>query len=141
MEIKTSEWIKDFLNEFVQVFWDTFGENLVGIYVHGSLAMESFNPVSSDVDLLVVVRDRLSVEEKGAVGQQLLRLSEQAPPSGLEMSILTLASLSNFQYPTPYELHFSNDNKDRFAEGTIDFSSDLTDPDLAAHFVITKARG
>ena len=50
MELKTSEWIKDFLNTFVQVFWETLGENLVGIYVHGSLAMESFNPVSSDVE-------------------------------------------------------------------------------------------
>ena len=141
MELKTSDWIRDFLNEFVQVFWEAFGENLTGIYLHGSLAMGSFNPVSSDVDLLVVVRDRLSRDQKSAIGQRLLQLSEQAPPNGLEMSILTLASLSDFQYPTPYEIHFSNGNKDRFAQGTIDFADDLTDPDLAAHFVMTKARG
>jgi predicted nucleotidyltransferase len=83
MELKTSDWMKDFLSEFVQIFVEGFGENLVGIYLHGSLAMESFNPVSSDVDLLVVVRDRLSWEEKSGLGQRLLQLSEQAPPNGL----------------------------------------------------------
>ena len=141
MEMKASDWIKDFLGDFVQVFGDAFGENLIGIYVHGSLAMESFNPISSDLDLLVVVRAKLSRAEKSALGQQLLRLSEQAPPSGIEMSIVTLPSLTDFQYPTPYELHFSNGNKAAFAQGTVDFADDLTDPDLAAHFVITKARG
>jgi predicted nucleotidyltransferase len=141
MEIKLSDWIKDFLSEFVQIFREAFAENLVGIYLHGSLAMDSFNPISSDVDLLVVVKDGLTLAEKNSIGQRLLHLSEQAPPNGLEMSILTLASLNPFQYPTPYELHFSNGNKDRFAQGTMDFAADLTDPDLAAHFVITKARG
>ena len=141
MELKLSDWIKDFLGELVQVFRDACGENLIGIYLHGSLAMESFNPISSDVDLLVVVRDALPSDEKQAIGERLLRLSEQAPPNGLELSILTLQSLTDFQYPTPYELHFSNGNKDRFAEGTIEFSPDQTDPDLAAHFVITQARG
>ena len=72
MDIKASEWIKDFLGEFVQIQNDAFAENLVGIYLHGSLAMESFNPVSSDVDLLVVVRDRLSRDEKIALGERLL---------------------------------------------------------------------
>ena len=123
------------------MFRDSFGDNLIGVYLHGSLAMESFNPISSDVDLLVVVRAPLSWEEKSRIGQQLLRLSEQAPPNGLELSILTVANLLPFQYPTPYELHFSNGNKERFAEGTMDFAAGLTDPDLAAHFVITKARG
>ncbi|MEO8392287.1 MAG: aminoglycoside adenylyltransferase domain-containing protein [Chloroflexota bacterium] len=141
MEIKTSDWIRDFLSAFVQIQRDAFGENLIGVYLHGSLVMESFNPISSDVDLLVVVRDRLSRDQKSALGQRLLQLSEQAPPNGLEMSILTASSLRDFQYPTPYELHFSNGNKDQFAQGTMDFADDQTDPDLAAHFVITKARG
>jgi len=141
MEIKASDWITDFLSEFVQIFRDAFGNRLVGVYLHGSLAMQTFNPISSDVDLLVVVRDSLSWDEKHSVGQRLLQLSEQAPPNGLEMSILTLDNLNPFQYPTPYELHFANSNKVRYEQGTIDFSSGLTDPDLAAHFVITKARG
>jgi streptomycin 3"-adenylyltransferase len=141
MELKTSDWIKDFLNEFIQIFQDAFGENLIGIYLHGSLAMGSFNPISSDVDLLVVVRNRLTWEEKNAIGERLLYLSEQAPPNGLEMSILTFSNLTPFQYPTPYELHFSDGNKDHFAQGTNDLTDGLTAPDLAAHFVITKARG
>ncbi len=141
MDFKLSDWMQDFLNDFTQFFRDAFAANLVGVYLHGSLAMGSFNPISSDVDLLVVVRDRLSRAEKNAVGQRLLALAEQAPPHGLEMSIVTRASLTDFQYPTPYELHFSKGNQAAFAEGTVEFADDLTDPDLAAHFVITQARG
>ncbi|HJW82735.1 MAG TPA: hypothetical protein VJ754_00380, partial [Anaerolineae bacterium] len=32
------------------------GENLVGVYLHGSLALGCFNPAQSGVDLLVVRR-------------------------------------------------------------------------------------
>jgi streptomycin 3"-adenylyltransferase len=141
MELKTSDWIRDFLDEFVDYFRAEFGDALIGVYLHGSLALGSFNPVASDVDLLVVLRDRLRLEEKQAIGQRFLQLAEQAPPNGMEVSLLTLDALTPFQYPTPYELHFSNGNKARFAQGTMAFADDQTDPDLAAHFVITKTRG
>ena len=31
-----------------------FGENLTGVYLHGSLAMGCFNPDKSDIDLIIV---------------------------------------------------------------------------------------
>ena len=101
MELKTSDWIKDFLNEFVGYFRAGFGDTLIGVYLHGSLALGSFNPVSSDLDLLVVLRHRLSLAEKQAIGQRFLQLAEQAPPNGMEVSILTLDAVTPFQYPTP----------------------------------------
>lgn len=33
--------------------------NLLGMYLHGSLAMGGFNPARSDFDILVVTRDRV----------------------------------------------------------------------------------
>jgi Aminoglycoside adenylyltransferase, C-terminal domain/Nucleotidyltransferase domain len=126
---------------FARSFQDVFGETLIGVYLHGSLAMGCFNPATSDVDVLIVVRDELSVDAKGRAGRALLWLAEQAPAKGLEVSILSLDDLHPFQYPTPYQLHFSNDNNAQFAQGTMDLEGARLDGDLAAHIVVTRARG
>ncbi|MGG3622825.1 nucleotidyltransferase domain-containing protein [Bacillus gobiensis] len=34
--------------------------NLAGIYLHGSLAMNCFNPIHSDIDLLVICKSKLT---------------------------------------------------------------------------------
>ena len=40
------------------------GENLVGVYLHGSVALGAFQPASGDLDVLVVVKDALTIETK-----------------------------------------------------------------------------
>lgn len=40
-------------------------EKLVGIYLHGSLAMGCFHPNISDIDFLVIVNERLRDEGEG----------------------------------------------------------------------------
>jgi hypothetical protein len=141
MEIAAPETIHHLLREFIRSFQGVLGERLVGVYLHGSLAMGCFNPISSDVDILVVVREDLGTSEKSDLGQILLQLSTLSPSNGLEMSILTLQSLTNFQHPCLYELHFSDGNKADYVSGCIDFLGPKLDPDLAAHIVITRARG
>ena len=133
--------VKHLLKEFVRSFQEYLGERLTGVYLHGSLAMGCFNPVSSDIDLLVVVENPLSLAEKTELGQRLLYLSTLNPANGMEMSIVTLPALQAFRHPCPYELHFSDHNKPDFISGRVDFSGEKLDPDLAAHFTITRARG
>jgi len=123
---------------FVESFKSYLGQKLVGVYLHGSLAMGCFNPASSDVDVLVVVADKLNRDEKRTLSQLLLQISGQVR---LEMSVVTLQSLQTFYHPSLYELHFSGSNKEGFERGYVDLTTEKTDPDLAAHFVITKARG
>jgi predicted nucleotidyltransferase len=125
-----------FLDTFVHAFQGYFGAKLTGVYLHGSLAMGCFNPVSSDIDLLVVVAEKLTLAEKRAIRQVLTGLGEQSPAKGIEMSIVTRQSLQAFQHPSPYELHFpTSGNADVLDAG------ELTDADLAGHYVITRARG
>jgi predicted nucleotidyltransferase len=133
--------VKIELDKLAEQLTRHLGGQLVGIYLHGSLAMGGFNPISSDVDILVVVQNKLSLENKKEIGQIMLDLSKSAPGKGYELSIITLDSLQNFTYPTPFEFHFSDSNKEAFEKGTVDLSDGKTDPDLAAHFVITKHRG
>ena len=40
---------------------------LVGVYLHGSVALKAFSPLSSDLDFLIVVEDSLDIPAKLAV--------------------------------------------------------------------------
>lgn len=118
----------------------SLGDNLVGIYVHGSIAMDCFNPESSDVDVLVVVNESLAVKAKKRLGNILLAVSskKQFP---VELSVITMQQIEHFEYPTPYEFHYGEDHRQIFEQEEAVFDKGVTDPDLAAHFVITKKFG
>ncbi|MBN1564386.1 MAG: DUF4111 domain-containing protein [Anaerolineae bacterium] len=119
---------------------DILAANLVGIYVHGSLAMGCFNPASSDIDVLVVMKDVLSLATKKQLGQFHVALADQCPAE-IELSIITRHCLDNFVHPTPYEFHYSEMHKAAYANQTADLTPGKTDYDLAAHCVITKRYG
>src|SRR3972149_5000748 len=78
--------------------------NLIGAYLHGSLAMGCFNPRRSDVDLLFVTQRGMSLETKHDLTRLLL--AQSANPHPLELSFLTLVQLHPWQYPTPYDYHY-----------------------------------
>lgn len=88
-----------------------FADNLVGVYVHGSLAFGCFCWENSDIDFIVVTSKPPAPQEKEAFITALLELDAVCPPKGLEMSIVFEKYCRNFVYPTPFELHFSNVHK------------------------------
>ena len=55
---------KEFLNIFAEKSKNILGENLIGIYLHGSMAFGCFNPLKSDIDLILVVKESVSKETK-----------------------------------------------------------------------------
>lgn len=124
------EEIENRLSELVEKVKSLQGKNLVGIYLHGSLAMDCFNPESSDVDLLIVTKSALSSSDKDALGNFFIDFQREFP-NKLDISCVTRDALQNFQYPTPYELRF---RVGEFIPGGVD-------SDLAASFVFTKKRG
>lgn len=52
-------------------------QDIVGVYVHGSLALGDFNPETSDVDFLVVTRQELPAERLPALDQMHAELRDQ----------------------------------------------------------------
>ncbi len=129
------------IESIVARFSSLLGSNLVGIYVHGSAAMGGFNPAYSDLDLLIVVNDSLTRTTKELLGQECLRLTEQTPKKGLELSIVLVQYTRTFVFPTPFEFHYSPDWREAFEAGTaLEMMPDV-DPDLAAHFTVTQQRG
>ncbi len=133
----------DLLTHFTSISQSSFGHNLLGVYLHGSLAMGCFNPMKSDIDLLLVVEREPSDEEKLAFMQLMVPLNEKAPAKGIELSIVTRAAVNPFIYPTPFVLHFSPMHLSWFRQDPDGYVQQMKgeDPDLAAHCTIIRKHG
>lgn len=119
------------------------GANLIGIYLHGSLALGGFNPQHSDIDLLIVVHTSLPPDIKHEVARLVLASSRNPHP--LELSILTDENLYPWRYPTPFDFHYSEAWRERtqqeFDNGSAPSWADAHDPDLAGHITIVNHCG
>jgi predicted nucleotidyltransferase len=122
------------------------GDNLSGVYLHGSLAMDCFNPTRSDIDLLVVTRQGMSHDTLRRIARVVLQYAGNPRP--FELSFVRDSYLHPWQYPTPFDFHYGDEwgEKIQTAIDAPEWSlwvSDPppTDPDLAAHITITRARG
>jgi len=134
---------QELLARFVDETLSVYKENVVGIYLHGSLAMGCFNPEKSDLDLLVILDEPPTDAEKLLYLNRILALNESAPEKGIEMSIVQKRYCDPFVYPTPYEFHYSNAHRELANTDKQAYIEKLhgVDPDLAAHFTITRAYG
>ncbi len=135
--------IKELLDKIVENFRSILQDNLVGIYLHGSLAMDCFNPQTGDIDFLVVVQNKLEVETKKKLIKIILDISksEHLPGKEFEFSVILQKYLKDFVYPTPFELHYSKDWKQDYETDKVDYTKENRDPDLAAHITVTIHRG
>lgn len=133
----------ELLYDFVDATCKAFGDNLVGIYLHGSAAMGCFNPASSDIDLIVVIKDVLDFDKRRAYIDDMVRLNARAPKKGLEVSVVRREVCDPFVYPTPFEFHFSPMYLDACVNAPDEYARSVghSDPDLAAHFTVIRERG
>lgn len=118
-------WVKDILKD-----------NYVGVYFHGSLRLGSFNPNKSDLDFIIVVKEKLDYKTKKEICEVFMDNVGLFPRKGFEFSVVLESVCKNFVYPTPYELHMSCDwyEKYRKDETSVINDNDKVDFDLASHF-------
>lgn len=131
--------IQNYIDQICDVFKEELKDNLVGIYMHGSLAMGCFNPARSDIDLLVICSAEILDGTKRKMIERLLKVTK-GKCNPLEMSIIQERYVKDFVYPTPFELHYFHPAylTDRnFICGGEGFE----DPDLAGHITVTYNRG
>ena len=131
------------LDNIVNKCKELFQANLTGVYLHGSMAMGCFNPEKSDIDLLIVVENDITDEQKMEFMKEVIEQNKLAPEKGIELSIVKKAYCNKFVYPTPFELHFSRAHLQWFYDNPVDYIQKMkgTDKDLAAHFTIIKKYG
>ncbi|KGX83400.1 aminoglycoside adenylyltransferase domain-containing protein [Pontibacillus marinus] len=137
--------IKDFILNLHKEITKIINDNMVGFYIHGSVAMGGFNPISSDVDILVVTEKPITVVTKRKLAKLFLTCSNSPYP--VEISFLNLDQLKYWKHPCPFDFHYSETWRERYENdllrGTYYFlNGDVkTDSDLAAHITITNNRG
>jgi hypothetical protein len=124
------------IEAFVLRSQEILDDDLRGVYLHGSLALGCFNPATSDIDL---------VDTKRRLAEEILRRSNAPRP--LEISFLHSRQLRPWHYPTPYDLHFSEDWRARIQDDVQSGGwrrwndEEKFDGDLVAHFTMTRQRG
>ena len=134
---------RQLLQRVCDAYQHILGEKLVGFYLHGSIAFGCFTWATGDIDFLAVVDAPLTKPEKEALIRVLLDMDAAAPPKGFEMSVVLRDVCEPFQYPTPFELHFSNAYRARARADLSAYCRDMhgVDPDLAAHCTVIRCVG
>lgn len=135
--------IKLAIKEIIESLKNILQDNLVGVYLHGSLAMGCFNPEYSDIDFLIVAGNKLDFETKRNIIDSIIRISKskKLPKKEVEFTIILKKYLDNFEYPTPFELHYSITHKEKYFNDPLYICGDKKDQDLAAHMTIVYVRG
>ena len=138
---------KKFIDSFVQKNQMILGDNLVGVYLHGSAVMGCFHPKKSDLDFIIVIQHDLNAAVKRQYMDMVVAQNSHdaimAPAKGIELSIVKESVCRPFVYPTPFVLHFSAAHLNWYQTNPSDYIEKMngTDKDLAAHFTILYHRG
>jgi predicted nucleotidyltransferase len=99
---------------------------LVGVYLHGSIVLNAFRPQTSDIDLLVVVEDSLDIPTKLAIAKDIIEIDGN--PCPLEMSAVRLGDINPWKTPGNCVYHYSDFWRDRYLER-------LSDPNVECYVV------
>jgi predicted nucleotidyltransferase len=84
--------LREYLAELVRRTSSVLDDQLVGVYLHGSAAMDAFVPSRSDVDVLVVTTSAVAAEARHTLAEALTPTALPYPGVGLELSVVTSAS-------------------------------------------------
>ncbi|MDO3411474.1 DUF4111 domain-containing protein [Saccharibacillus sp. CPCC 101409] len=118
------------------------GDNTVGVYLHGSLALGGFNPAASDLDLLVAVKDKPARKQLRELTALTLELhSRLRSGRDIEYTVVEAAELRSPACPTPVVYHYSSMHRARYAGYPDYVCGDYEDYDLAAQLTAAYERG
>lgn len=74
-----------YLADLVSAARDVLGDDLVGAYAGGSLALDAYEPGRSDIDVALVTEDRIPDEHKRRLVARLRHEVSPCPARGLEL--------------------------------------------------------
>jgi len=115
------------------------GDDLVGVYLHGSAALGGFRWERSDLDILALSQRELSDRQIGQVTHALAALSY--PANGLEFSLMTASEASAPEFPAPrFQLHMTTYGTAHIGK-VVDGRARAGDADLVLHLAVCEVRG
>jgi streptomycin 3"-adenylyltransferase len=127
----------DFVREVAGDLRTALSDWLVAVYIHGSAALGDFDPLVSDIDLLVVLEDNAPTNAVRSTGD-VLHAPRSCPALGIEASAVSTTAARRPRQPWPFLVHVCtavNDDKvvlGRERDG---------DDDLILHYAVIRAVG
>ncbi len=117
---------------------DVLGDDLVGVYPHGSLILGGWRPERSDIDVLVVVERSLTSAEQSTLAAAWQPEARPCPAVGLELSVVLRSVAAHPNARPAFELHVTTAPEDA---KVVDGHGHPGDLDLVLHFAICHALG
>ncbi|WP_315112154.1 aminoglycoside adenylyltransferase domain-containing protein [Clostridium intestinale] len=141
MNIDIPKESKEQINKIIDLCKGKLKESLVGVYLHGSLAMGCFNKDKSDIDIIVVMKEPICDKEN--MINEFMKISLK--PSPIEISFLLEDKLKNPNSTCYYDLHYSEYWREKYTNMFLEnkeLGKDiLEDGDLPAHIRVINERG
>ena len=118
------------LEQLTESLQQLLGESLFAIYLYGSAVDGGLGP-ESDLDVLVVVNQALTLHQRQQLAETLLKISYPigAAQRALEVTIVLKAQILSGSYPLSYELQFGEWLREELNQGAL--LRTHTDPDLS----------
>jgi len=133
---------REYVNGFIELLKNALSNNLTGIYLHGSLAMDSYFPPKSDIDIIVVVNEKLKPSFAKSLNFYIAKYSNTRENIGdLEFSVITKETAKNIPPKIPYEMHYSRGQYEKILNDEIVYDNEQYDNDLFSHLMYVKKRG
>jgi len=133
---------KSVLSRVIDILKEELTDALTGVYLHGSMAMGCFHPLQSDIDILVVCREKRSSETYRGIADQLIRIEDEMHLSkGFEISFVLESAITEGRYPTPFEFHYSAYHREKYRNNPDYLCGGDDDPDVVAHMAVIYERG
>ena len=98
--------ISNQINSVVKIWKRHLRDNLIGVYLHGSIALNAFQPDSGDIDILVVVKDSIEISTKLEIARNIIEIDRK--PCPLEMSAVKQKDAINWKTPGNCVFHYSD---------------------------------
>lgn len=98
--------LEDITSIFVERSREILGDNLAGVYLHGSAAMECYNEKKSDIDIVVVIHETVSNDTKRRFMDMVVQLNAAVPAKGLELSVVKKTPAIRSSTPRPLNCIF-----------------------------------
>lgn len=117
--------------DIIHILNEETGNLILGIYLCGSTVSGGLQP-DSDIDLLVIVKDRLTQKNKLRLVKEFMQVSGEISNRQLirplEITIVNIDEISPWQHPIRYELQYGEWLRDAFLK---EYTGDSTvNPDL-----------
>ncbi|MDR0272351.1 MAG: DUF4111 domain-containing protein [Clostridiales bacterium] len=142
--------VKAQIQNVIEIWKSHLGEDLIGIYLHGSIVLncfvESGENVKSDIDILIITGRKIARGERLLIARKIIGVDRT--PSPLEISAVWVGDLIPWKFPALCQFHYSDSWTERYIKmlyGEINenfiVDSDFEDEDIASYVHLINQSG